>query len=189
MRHAEVKNCGFQKKAWFQTSRACFSLRDIAQVPPRHAAAAPDLVFCATRGSHVICWKSWCFCCFFYFFILSCVYTMSYRDELNEKLIDWKSLSKFWKIPWISSQSPYQTVVVTFTSCFVENVHCTLTHIVHQENITFLFLKYWQLRLPFFTPVTITRLHPSCLSQASFHVVTHYAHASVIAWWDIWGGN
>jgi len=30
------------------------------------------------------------FLLFFIFYILSCVYTMSYREELNEKLIDWK---------------------------------------------------------------------------------------------------
>jgi hypothetical protein len=78
----------------------------------------------------------------------------------------------------------YQTVVISFISCFVENVRCTCTHIVYQENITFLFLKL--------LTTTAACLH-SCnnnavtsiiiVSQASFFMVTHYAHASVIAWW------
>jgi len=150
------------------------------QLHPRTLSSARHAVVVWHAGRVAVCWRI--------FFCISSF--LRVHHELHRgirwKIKTAKCLSKLLKIPWISSPPD------TFVSNCSSNLHllfcwkCPLhPHSYNTPGKHHLpLLKVWQLRLSDFTPLTITRWLPSSVvSQPSFHVVTHYVHASVIAWW------
>ena len=148
----------------------------------RKSTCARHAVVLRQAGEVGIC------CHVLYFLIVVCIYTMRYKDELGEKLVDWKCLSRFWKIPLCSSHRPSNLFLSNWSS-----VHlffywkCPLHPHTYSKQVNFnhpLLQAIWYLWFP---PSSLFNNHPSlqtniCVSQESFHVATHHAHSSVIAW-------
>ena len=153
----------------------------------------PNLDFCATSRSLVTtrC-KSWCllscFVCWFFYFRYVCCYLT--EDEMEDVSPNSGKLEFYLTVHETSS---CLTASVSVIFSFLQNVRCTLTYTVNQQIIIIIiiFLKYYGSYefLHVHSLTTTQGLSASCPSkplriftQADFHVVTHHAYSSVIAW-------
>jgi hypothetical protein len=111
--------------------------------------------------------------------------SISFKIKWKMSLETLKNSPNFKSLHQISC---YQTGAVSVAFPLLANLRYTVTHTADQWIIFLLFKccgSYEFLRVH---SLTGTQLHPVlknrhlCVTQAPFHVITHYAHAGVIAW-------
>jgi hypothetical protein len=86
-----LKGAGFKRHAHDSCARTLTMSRCVVR------QRQPNLDFCATRSSFVTThWRSWCMllCSVFTILARSRVYSMGHKEELDEKIIGWKSASR-----------------------------------------------------------------------------------------------